>query len=133
MRTPKRDTELHGQTIPAGQLVLPVIGSANRDPKAFPDAGRFASAQGPNPHIAFGHGIHSCLGAPLARLEARIALTDLLGRLKGLALASDEPWEPRKALNVLGPARLPIRFEPGRVARSSEPRPSGSGHGSPAP
>jgi cytochrome P450 len=127
MRTPKRDVELHGQTILAGQLVLPVIGSANRDPKAFPDADRFDIARDPNPHIAFGHGIHACLGAPLARLEARIALPELLERLKGLALASNEPWEPRKALNVHGPARLPIRFEPGRVARSSESRPSGSG------
>ena len=53
-------------------------------------------------------------GRALARLEARIALADLLGRLKGLALASDEPWEPRKALHVHGPTRLPIRFEPGR-------------------
>ncbi|WP_437958312.1 cytochrome P450 [Sorangium sp. So ce119] len=66
-------------------------------------------------HIAaFGQGIHFCLGAPLARLEARVALSDLLSRLRGLELASREPWEPRKALNVLGPARLPICFEPGR-------------------
>jgi len=116
MRTPKRDTELHGQVIPAGQLVLPMIGSANRDPKQFPDAGRFDVTRDPNPHLAFGHGIHACLGAPLSRLEARIALSDLLERLKGFELASAEPWEPRKALNVYGPARLPIRFEPGRRA-----------------
>lgn len=112
MRIPRRDAELHGQTIPAGKLVLGVIGSANRDPKAFPDAGRFDVTRDPNPHVAFGHGIHACLGAPLARLEARIALADLMGRLKGLALDGGEPWEPRKALNVHGPARLPIRFEP---------------------
>jgi cytochrome P450 len=90
-------------------LVLPMIGSANRDSGQFPQAGRFDIERAPNPHIAFGHGIHFCLGAPLARLEARIALTDLLERVKGFDSASDEPWEPRQALNVHGPARLPIR------------------------
>ncbi len=119
MRTPRRDVELHGRPIPAGGLVIPVIGSANRDPKAFPDADRFDITRDPNPHIAFGHGIHSCLGAPLARLEARIALADLLGRLTDLALASSEPWVPRKALNVHGPACLPVRFRPGQ--RSATP------------
>jgi cytochrome P450 len=114
MRTPKRDVEVHGRVIPAGKLVLPMMGSANRDPKQFRDASRFDIGRDPNPHIAFGHGIHSCLGAALSRLEARIALSDLLERLKGLRLASDEPWEPRQALHVHGPSRLPIRFESGR-------------------
>jgi cytochrome P450 len=113
MRTPRRDVEMNGQVIPAGSLVLAVIGSANRDPQHFPDAGRFDITREPNPHLAFGHGLHFCLGAPLARLEARIALADILERLKGLRLAREEPWEPRKALHVHGPARLPIRFEPG--------------------
>jgi cytochrome P450 len=111
MRTPRRDVELHGQVIPAGKLVLPMIGSANRDPKQFWDPNRFDIARDPNPHIAFGHGIHACLGAPLARLEARIALTDLLERLRNFRLASAEPWTPRQVLNVHGPASLPIRFE----------------------
>jgi cytochrome P450 len=113
MRATKRDVELPGGTIPAGKLVLPVLGSANRDPKQFPDAGRFDIARDPNPHIAFGHGIHACSGAPLARLEARIALADVLGRLQNITLTGG-PWEPRKALNVHGPSRLPIRFDPGR-------------------
>ncbi|WP_433932683.1 cytochrome P450 [Sorangium cellulosum] len=113
-REARRDVEVHGQVIPAGKLVVPVIGSANRDPQQFRDPGRFDIGRDPNPHVAFGQGIHFCLGAPLARLEARIALSDLLSRLRGLELASKEPWEPRKALNVLGPARLPICFEPGR-------------------
>jgi cytochrome P450 len=111
MRTPRRDVELHGQVIPAGKLVLPMIGSANRDPKQFRDPNCFDIARDPNPHDAFGHGIHACLGAPLARLEARIALTDLLERLGGIRLASAEPWPPRQVLNVHGPASLPIRFE----------------------
>ncbi len=79
MRTPTRDVRVHGQMIPAGRLVLAMIGSANRDPSQFPDADRFDIARDPNPHVAFGHGIHFCLGAPLSRLEARIALADILG------------------------------------------------------
>jgi cytochrome P450 len=111
MRTPKRDIQLHGQTIPAGKLMLPMIGSANRDPKQFRDPAQFEITRDPNPHIAFGHGIHSCLGAALSRMEARIAIGDLLERTDSLVLASDDPWEPRKALHVHGPASLPIRFE----------------------
>jgi cytochrome P450 len=113
-RETKRDVDMHGQVIPAGKLVLPIIGSANRDPKQFHDAGHFDIARDPNPHIAFGHGIHFCLGAPLARLEAKIALGDLLARVKGFQLAGSEPWEPRKAFHVHGPSRLPIRFDPGK-------------------
>jgi len=113
-RETKRDVEMHGQVIPAGRFVLAVIGSANRDPQQFRDPDRFDIGRDPNPHIAFGHGIHFCLGAALSRLEARVALSDLLERVKGFELASDEPWEPRKALHVHGPIRLPIRFEPGR-------------------
>jgi cytochrome P450 len=115
-RATRCDVELHGQVIPAGKLVLPMIGSANRDPKQFHDAGRFDITRDPNPHLAFGHGVHACLGAPLARLEARIALADFLERVQGFDLAGDEPWEPRRALGVHGPSRLPLRFAPGRRA-----------------
>jgi cytochrome P450 len=113
-RATRRDVPMHGQVIPAGKLVLPMIGSANHDPKQFRDPERFDITRDPNPHIAFGHGIHSCLGAPLARLEARIALADFLERVKEFRLAGFDPWEPRKALHVYGPSRLPIRFTPGR-------------------
>jgi cytochrome P450 len=113
-RATRRPVEVHGQVIPAGKIVLAVIGSANRDSRQFPDAGRFDVTRDPNPHLAFGHGIHSCLGAPLARLESRIALADFLERVQGFELAGDGPLEPRKALHVHGPSRLPIRFAPGR-------------------
>jgi cytochrome P450 len=116
-RATTRAVEMNGQVIPAGKLVLPMIGSANRDPRQFPEAGRFDITRDPNPHIAFGHGIHACVGGPLARLEARIALADFLERVQGFELASDEPWEPRKALHVHGPSRLPIRFTPGRLGQ----------------
>lgn len=110
-RVTKADIELSGQTIPTGGLVLAMIGSANRDPGQFADPNRFNPAREPNPHLAFGHGIHFCIGAALARLEARIALTDLLGKTSDIALASDTPWPPRRGLHVHGPSSLPIRIQ----------------------
>ena len=87
-----------------------MIGSANRDPRLFPDPNRFDITRDPNPHIAFGHGIHFCLGAALARSEARVALTELLDRMDHFELAESDPWTPRAGLHVHGPSRLPIRF-----------------------
>jgi len=110
-RSTRKDVEHSGKTIPKGKLLLAVMGSANRDPAQFRDPDRFDVARDPNPHIAFGHGLHFCIGAPLARMEARIALTDLIARLKNLRLASNEPWEPRKALHVHGPSSLPVKFD----------------------
>jgi cytochrome P450 len=109
-RVAKRDVALHGQKIPAGSLVFAMIGAANRDPQQFTDPARFDIARDPNPHISFGHGIHFCLGAPLSRLEARVALGDLLGRVQTIEPAGAEPWEPRRAFLVHGPTSLPIRF-----------------------
>jgi cytochrome P450 len=109
-RQTTRDVTLHDRTIPANSFVLIMVGSANRDPARIEHPDRFDVGRSPNPHIAFGHGIHACLGAALARLEARVALGDLLDRLDSVELASGEPWEPREALHVHGPARLPIRF-----------------------
>jgi cytochrome P450 len=113
-RLTTREVEMHGRTIPARKLVLAMIGSANHDPKQFRDPERFDITRDPNPHLAFGHGNHFCMGAPLARLEARIALGDLLERLTEIRLASPDPWEPRRGLHVHGPSRLPIRFRPRR-------------------
>ena len=110
-RATRRDVDMHGQVIPAGKLVLPIIGSANRDAAVFAEPDRFDIARDPNPHVAFGHGIHFCLGAALARLEAKVALPELLGRLKTLERASDDPWPPRGAFHVHGPARLALRIE----------------------
>lgn len=112
MRTPRRDLEIAGQTIPAGKLVLAVVGSANRDPALFPESARFDITRNPNPHLSFGHGIHFCIGAPLARMETKIALTHLLTRVKNLRRSSTNPWPPRKALHVHGPSSLPISFDP---------------------
>jgi cytochrome P450 len=120
LRVSAQAVEIHGQTIPPGQLVLPMIGSANRDPKAFPDPHRFDIGRQPNQHIAFGHGIHFCIGAPLARLEGRVALTNLLAGMKSFELAGEGPWAPHTALQVHGPATLPIRFEAAERARASD-------------
>ena len=108
-RQTTRDVEMHGRTIPANSFVLVMVGSANRDTAHTPDAARFDITRNPNPHIAFGHGIHFCLGAALARLEGRVALTHLLDELSDIQLADDAPWEPRQALHVHGPARLPVK------------------------
>ena len=107
-RQTRRDVEIRGRTIPAGELVLAVVGSANRDPRQFRDPSRFDIARDPNGHVAFGHGIHFCIGAPLARLEARVALGDFLARVPRFRVAGG--WEPRKAFHVHGPTRLPIRL-----------------------
>jgi cytochrome P450 len=110
-RQTKRDVEVHGQAIPAGKLVLAMIGSANRDPQQFANAGRFDITRDPNPHLAFGHGIHFCLGAALGRLEAKIALTEFLERVRSFQFAGTEPWEPRPVFHVHGPAHLRIRVD----------------------
>ncbi|HEY0603769.1 MAG TPA: cytochrome P450 [Herpetosiphonaceae bacterium] len=109
-RATRHEVELHGQVIPPRSLVLAMIGSANHDPAQFHDSDRFDITRDPNPHIAFGHGIHFCIGAPLARLESRVALAELLARLPNFERADDSPWEPRKAFHVHGPTRLDIRF-----------------------
>lgn len=109
-RITRRDVNLGGASIPAGAMVLAVIGAANRDPAALAEPGRFDITRAPNPHLAFGHGPHFCLGAPLARLEARIALAELLAQANVIEPATDTPWEPRPGTHVLGPARLPVRL-----------------------
>jgi len=110
MRTPREPVELGGQMMRPGELVLAMVGSANRDSSVFAEPDRFDITRGANPHLAFGHGIHFCMGAPLSRLEARVALTELLTRLEGLELVHPGEWEPRRALHVHGPTRLGVRF-----------------------
>lgn len=83
-RQARSDVELGGQHIPEGQLVLPWTASANRDAAQFRDPDRFDIEREPNRHLAFGHGIHFCVGAPLARLEARIVLPMMLEQLPDL-------------------------------------------------
>jgi len=87
-RTAREDTTIGGVTVPAGRKVAALLGAANRDPAAFPDPDRFDIGRDPNPHLGFGAGLHFCLGAPLARVELRVALTTLIHHCPGLALAT---------------------------------------------
>ena len=107
-RIAKRDVTLGGQLIRAGQQVLTINASGNRDEAAFPDADRFDITRSPNRHLSFGHGIHYCLGAGLARLEARIAIEMLLKRFPDLRLDEANPPEPLASVVVWGLTRLPV-------------------------
>lgn len=109
-RVAAQDVELGGQTIPEGSPVLAWIGSANRDPAQFPEPGTFDPARTPNRHLAFGNGVHFCLGAPLARLEASVALNAVLDRLPDLRVALDAPLDAIPSQIVYGVKALPITF-----------------------
>ncbi|MGK5544201.1 cytochrome P450 family protein [Streptomyces sp. URMC 127] len=105
------DFTLHGQRIRAGDAVLPVIASANRDPGAFPDPDRLDLTRTPNAHTAFGYGPHYCTGAHLTRLQLSVALRVLLEKLPDLELAEPAdslPWDETTPLRA--PARLPVRW-----------------------
>ncbi|WNG17766.1 cytochrome P450 [Cystobacter fuscus] len=107
-----QDTEFHGHVIPAGEPILASLMSADHDPEQFRDPERFDIGREPNRHIAFGFGIHFCLGAPLARLEATVAINLLLERMPRLRLAVDPAelrW--REGILVHGLQRLPVSVD----------------------
>jgi len=109
-RTTTGEVKLGHQTIPPRAQVVAWIGSANHDPAQFADAKRLDIERSPNRHLAFGNGIHYCLGAPLARLEARIALGALWERIKGFSLAPEARLERLPSLIVYGLRSLPITY-----------------------
>ena len=101
--------EIGGQRLEKGQNILLCLGAANRDPERFADPDRLDITRKSHALLAFGQGIHTCLGAPLARLEARIAFDTLLRRASGLhPVHATVAWKPN--LNLRGPRELPIRF-----------------------
>src|SRR6202035_1754886 len=109
------DTELSGVVIPAGSSVTPMLGSANRDPDAYPDPERFDIFRDPKQHVSFGTGPHMCLGMHLARMETRVALNGLLDRLPNLR--PDAPVWQRDDPHIHGqvfrsPTRLPVTWDP---------------------
>lgn len=108
-RVAAADLEMGGKTIREGQRLFAFMNSANRDPEAFADPDRFDIGREPNAHLTFGHGIHFCLGAPLARLEAQIAATRLAERLPGIRLSGGEP-EWHDSLILRGVKRLPVQL-----------------------
>jgi cytochrome P450 len=114
-RIARSEIVLGGRTIPKGAPVLAVMAAANRDPARFADPDRLDLARADNRHLAFGWAAHFCFGAPLARMEARIAFATLLRRLPGLALGSEPPvW--RQNLGLRGLTALPLTFAPEGVA-----------------
>lgn len=100
-----------GVTIEAGELVFVGLRAANRDPRRFSEPGRFDPEREDAAHIAFGHGIHYCVGAPLARLETRIALRSVMDRFPDMTLAvSPESLVRKKSMTIYGLEALPVRL-----------------------
>jgi cytochrome P450 len=117
-RRAAKKVELSGVTIPEGSMCTVLFGSANRDERRYADSDRFDITRDASGHVAFGHGIHFCLGAPLARLEGRIALEALLRRLPNLRRVDSEV-ELVPSFFLRGPQRLPLTFTPtGAAVRS---------------
>jgi pimeloyl-[acyl-carrier protein] synthase len=108
-RIPSEDVVIDGRKIPKGEMVMPFIGAADRDPAQFPEPDRLDIGRTDNRHIAFGWGIHFCLGAPLARVEGQIAINTLVQRFPRLDLATETP-EFRESLTLRGLKSLPVKF-----------------------
>ena len=106
-RTATAACELDGQTISTGEKVVVWEGSANRDPQRFEHPHAFVLRRDPNPHLAFGHGVHFCLGAHLARPEIRVALEELLGSFSSISLAGPAEWTPSNRHTGIG--HLPLQ------------------------
>ena len=106
-RQATEDVTLSGGVVPAGAVVMAVLPAANRDPAVFPDPGRLDVGRGDNRHIAFGFGPHACLGAALARMETKIAMTALLARYPRMELAVSEP-DPIVSWAIRGVTSLPV-------------------------
>jgi cytochrome P450 len=110
-RFPRQPVEIGGVVIPAGEQVLLSLAAANRDPARFPGAAELDIAREDNAHLALGHGPHYCVGAPLARLESKVAIGKLLRRFPGLALAVPvESLRWRPSLRNHGLIELPVVF-----------------------
>ncbi|MDP7737845.1 cytochrome P450 [Mycobacterium paragordonae] len=108
MRTAQADTEVRGVPIAKGESVLLSYVSANRDEEVFADPFRFDVGRDPNKHLSFGHGVHFCLGAALARLEMNSFFSELIPRIKSVEMANDP--QLIATTFVGGPKHLPIRY-----------------------
>ncbi len=111
MRLCVEETEVGGVSISKGAMVMPMLASANRDDRQFPKGEQFDIDRDTQGHLGLGFGNHFCLGASLARLQARLAFDAILERLPGLRPATDEPIQRHGALLVRGPQSVPVRFD----------------------
>jgi cytochrome P450 len=112
-RTVSRDAEFHGQRLKAGQKVLLTWAAANRDPLEFEDASRLDIERHPNRHLAFGVGLHRCLGSNLARTLFQVMIDEILNRLPDFTVVVDEVPRFADAGHVYAPTSFPVRFTPG--------------------
>jgi cytochrome P450 family 142 subfamily A polypeptide 1 len=123
MRTVAADAEVGGHRFRAGDRLLLMYPSGNRDEAVFREPFRFDVRRDPNPHVAFGgRGAHHCLGSSLARLELRVMFQELLRRFPDLELAASDAPELRPANFVVGIEALPVRFSPTRRELPTEAR-----------
>lgn len=111
LRTPKEDVNIAGVTIPKDEMIFTWLASANRDPQQFTEPERFDITRTPNKHVAFGHGIHFCIGAPLSRMEAAVALPIIIKQLPNLRILRDESPQLFEGGFLFGFRRLPIAFD----------------------
>ena len=109
-RTAAVAVALHGHTIDAGEKVMLLLAAANRDPRVFDDADRFDIHRETRKHIAFGSGIHFCMGANLARLEARVAFEELLARFPKYNVTAPDALSYFNTPSIRGPMALPVRL-----------------------
>ena len=106
-RSVREDTEVGGVPMERGQYLMLLLGAANRDPEAFDDPDVLDVSRERNPHLGFGRGIHHCLGAPLARMEAEVMLGKLLERFPNVRLAGTPTR--RRQIVLRGLSSLPVR------------------------
>jgi cytochrome P450 len=112
VRRATRPTEIGSEKIAQGDAVLTWLGSANRDESVFENADRFDITRDPNHHLSFGFGVHYCMGSHLARLEARVALDELLKRTRSFERTDDAPIERTPSFILRGPERLQVELIP---------------------
>ncbi len=111
-RRVKKEIQLKEQTLQVDQIISAWVGSANRDSHQFTDGDSFNIYRGRNPHLTFGHGIHFCLGAPLARLEAKIVLTELIKRYKSFSFIDENlPTPISNSSTIYGLSSFPVKSE----------------------
>jgi vitamin D3 1,25-hydroxylase len=119
LRFAAEDVDFDGVVVPRGAMLMVSLAAANHDPARFEQPDDYVELRDTTGHLAFGHGLHFCLGASLARLEAEVALRTLLDRFPALAAGSDQPVERRRSVLVNAWQRLPVVLDPDALSESA--------------